>query len=144
METPAASKKGKKIGLLVGLLVFAIAYYGTRQLFKTDVAAELKEAALELNRMAPMQVDAYSRLDSATSIGKTNFVYHYTMLGVDKGQVNLDTLNTYLRPNIIQTLKTSPELQSFREHRIRMDYRYYDQNGSFVTEISIAPEQYTP
>jgi hypothetical protein len=103
---------------------------------------ELKNAALELNKQTPMQIDEYSRLDSASTKGKTNFIYHYTLFDLEKSEVNLDTVNKYIRPSIIENVKNSPELKFYRDNEITMDYKYYDRNGVFVTEINVTPELY--
>ena len=76
MNKEEKSKKGKAIGIIVGMIAFALSYYGVQQLFKKDLESELKSAALELNKQTPMQVDQFSRLDSASTKGKTNFIYH--------------------------------------------------------------------
>jgi len=136
------SKKGKAIGIIVGMIAFALSYYGVQQLFKKDLESELKSAALELNKQTPMQVDQFSRLDSASTKGKTNFIYHYTLIDLEKSEVNLDTVNKYIRPNLIENIKSSPELKVYRDNNITMDYKYYDKSGVFVTKISVTPELY--
>ncbi|MEM0931374.1 MAG: hypothetical protein AAGJ12_02835 [Bacteroidota bacterium] len=142
MSKEDKSKKGKVIGTIVGIIAFALSFYGVQQLFKTDLEAELENVALELNKQTPMKIDEYSRLDSASSKGKTNFIYHYTLLGMEKSEVNLDTVNKYIRPSIIENVKTIPELKFYRDNKITMDYKYYDKNGVFVTKISVTPELY--
>lgn len=142
MNKEDKSKKGKTIGVIVGMIFFALAYYGAQQLFKKDLESELKKAALELNKQAPMKIDQFSRLDSASTIGKTNFIYYYTLTEIEKSEVNLDTVNKYIRPNIIENVKNSPELKVYRDNNITMDYKYYDKNGKFATEISVTPELY--
>lgn len=136
------SKKGTIVGYGVGAIFFALFFYGTQQLFKPDLEAELKEVALYLNKQTPMQIDVYLRLDSAGSKGKTNFIYYYTLFDMEKSEVNLDTMNKYLRPGIIENIKNSPELKIYRDNNITMDYKYYDKNREFVTEISVTPELY--
>nr|WP_297912547.1 hypothetical protein [uncultured Allomuricauda sp.] len=142
MSKEDKSKKGKMIGTIVGMIAFALSFYGVQQLFKTDLEAELENVALELNKQTPMKIDEYSRLDSASSKGKTNFIYHYTLLGMEKSEVHLDTVNKYIRPSIIENVKTIPELKFYRDNKITMDYKYYDKNGVFVTKNSVTPELY--
>lgn len=142
MNKEEKSKKGKAIGAIVGTIAFALSYFGVQQLFKKDLESELKNAALELNKQAPIQIDQFSRLDSASTKGKTNFIYHYTLFDLEKSEVNLDTVNKYIRPNLIENIKNSPELKVYRDNNITMDYEYYDKNGAFVTKISVTPELY--
>lgn len=136
------TKKGKAIRIIAGIAVFAFTYYGVQQLFKKDLETELKNAAKELNQQAPIQIDEYTRLDSASAQGKTNFTYYYSLFNLEKSEVNIDTVNKYVRPSVIETVKNTPELKVFRDNSIIMDYKYYDKNGVFVTEISVTPEIY--
>ncbi len=142
MNDTTSTKKGKLISLVVGAIAFAISFFGIQQLLKKDFAEELKKAAIEVNKQVPMQVDPYTRLDSASAKGKTNFIYYYTLIDLDKTEVNLDTVNKYVRPTIIEGVKTSPDLKVFRDNNIIMDYKYYDKKGVFVTEISVTPAMY--
>ena len=135
--------KGKTVGIVVGIIAAVFSYYTAQKLFfKKDLESELKSAALELNKQTPFQIDQYSRLDSASTKGKTNFIYYYTLIELEKSEVNLDTVNKYMRPNIIENVKNSPDLKIYRDNNITMDYKYYDKNGNFVTEISVSPELY--
>ena len=134
--------KGKKFGVIIGLIAFAITFAGVKYLLKKDIASELKKGAIELNKISPQQIDNYTRLDSASSIGKTNFIYHYTLLQVQKSEIHKDTLRKYAEPDILKGVKEEPSLKIFRENNIIMDYNYYDKNGDFVLKISITPEMY--
>ena len=142
-EENQKTKKGKTVGIVVGIIAAVFSYYTAQKLFfKKDLESELKNAALELNKQTPLEIDQYSRLDSASAKGKTNFIYYYTLIELEKSEVNLDTVNKYMRPNIIENVKNSPDLKIYRDNNITMDYKYYDKNGNFVTEISVSPELY--
>ncbi|MGX1927768.1 hypothetical protein [Flagellimonas sp. 2504JD4-2] len=142
MSKEEKSKKGKVIGTIVGIVAFAISYYGVQQLFKKDFETELKKAAVELNQQTPMQIDQFTRLDSAGTKGKTNFTYYYTLVEMEKSEVNLDTVNKYIRPDIIENVKKNPDLKIFRDNGVTMDYKYFDKKGEFALEISVTPELY--
>ncbi|SFI75312.1 hypothetical protein [Olleya namhaensis] len=142
MTEDKPKKKSNIIGITVGVIAFLISFYAVKQLFKKDIATELKNVAIEMNKSTPIAIDQYTRLDSASSKGKTNFIYHYTLLDMTKSEVNMDTANKYIRPNIIESVKNSPELQTYRDNNITLDYKYYDKNGAFTMEISVTPELY--
>lgn len=142
MNKEIKPKKGKTLGIIVGAIAFILAYFGTKQLFKTDLESNLQKAARELNEQTPVQMDQYTRLDSASAKGTTNFIYYYSLIDIEKSEVNLDTVNKYIRSGIIENVKTSPELKVYRDHNITMDYIYYDKNGDLVTKISVTPELY--
>lgn len=102
------TKKGRTIQIIVAIIAAVFTYYITQKLFiKKDLASELKTIALEMNKKTPIQIDQFSRLDSASSKGKTNFIYHYTLIDIEKSEVNVDTVNKYIRTNIIEKVKNS-------------------------------------
>ena len=137
------TKKGLITQIIVGITAALCSYYFTQKLFtKKDLLTELKTAALEVNKITPMQIDQFSRLDSASTKGKTNFIYHYTLIDIDKSEVNIDTVNKYIRTDIIDNVKNSSELETFKDNNVTIDYRYYDKNGEFTLEISVTPEIY--
>ena len=136
------SKKGNILGFAVGAIAFALTYYGVQQIFKPDMEKELKKVAVEINKQSPIQVDQLTRLDSASSKGKTNLIYYYTLLETERSEVNFDTVNKYIRSGIIESLKINPDVKVFRDNNITLDYNYFDRNGEFVTEISVTPEMY--
>lgn len=142
MEQNKPTKKGKMMGMIVGAIAFAISFYVVQQFFKSDLELDLKKVATEFNKKGPQQIDQFTRLDSVSSIGKTNFVYYYTLIDMEKSEVNLDTVNKYVRPSIIENIKNSPELKIYRDNNITMDYKYYDRNGAFVLDIAVTPELY--
>ena len=107
MEQKEKNKKGKIIQILVGSITFIIAYFAVQQFFKKDIEIELRNAASELNKQTPMQIDQFSKLDSVSNRGKTNFIYYFTLIDLEKSEVNLDTVNKYIKPNIIENIKAN-------------------------------------
>lgn len=135
--------KAQLTGRVVGAVVFVLTSYGVQQLFfKKDMEKELKKVVLEVNKNVPMAVDEYTQLDSASSIGKANLTYYFSLFDLDKSEVNLDTVNKYLRPSIIENVKNNPDVKILRDNNITLDYLYYDKNGVFVLEISVGPDLY--
>lgn len=141
-QSTKTGKKSTVVGMIAGIIAFIIAYYGVQLLFKEDVGSELKKGAATLNQQTPMQIDAFTRLDSAAAKGKTHFIYYYTLVQVEKSEVNLDTVQKYIRPTLIKGVANSADLKPYRDLNITFDYRYYDKRGDFVTEISVTPELY--
>ena len=89
-------KNSKTIGIVVGVISAVFSYYAVQKIFfKKDVASEIQTAALELNKQTPILIDEFSRLDSASTKGKTNFMYYYSLIGIEKAEVNIDTINKY-------------------------------------------------
>jgi hypothetical protein len=142
MMTQSTSKKRQGIRVIVGMIALVLAFYGVQQFFKTDIEAELARVALELNKRSPIQFDEFTRLDSASAQGATNFSYYYTLTKVDKKEVHSDSVQAFLKPTLIHNIKYNPELKVYRDHEITMDYHYYGKNGDFIIKIAVTPELY--
>lgn len=136
------SLKSKIIPILVGAVAFILAYIGTQQLFKTDVESELKEATVTINRKLPMDLDELTRLDSTSYIGKTRIMYYYTLVTSLKSQVQIDTVNKYVRPGIISNVIENPEMKFYRDNDITLEYIYFDRDGEKVHTITVTPDLY--
>jgi hypothetical protein len=138
-------KKGntqKIIGVVAGIVFFAIAYYGVQQFFKPGFDKTLMEVASELNKTCPIMVDQDTRLDNAVALPGKIFQYNYTLVNYEKSQINIDTVRKYVQPNIVNTVRTNPDMKHFRDNKVTMDYHYKDKNGVFVLKISVTPDQY--
>jgi hypothetical protein len=143
MEETIEKRKTQKILRTVAFIItFAVSYFAVQYFFFNEgsIEEQMKDAAVEINNISPKMVDEYSRLDSASTADKT-FKYHYTLM-MTKEEVNVDVLKKFLRPEIIENVRNSPELKIFRNHEITMSYNYYDKNGEFVTNIDVTPQFY--
>ena len=138
-------EKSKKTKIIIGVIAgisFGVFYFLGQQFFAPDIGTELKNAAIKLNKETPIQVDEYTRLDSASSKGITNFSYYYTLINLDKSEVSLKSVNENFKPGLIENVKTSPDLKIYRDNKITMEYIYFDKNGEFVINIAVTPEIY--
>lgn len=138
------SKREKAIQAVSFVITFVIAFFAVQYFFfdNKNLEEQLTDAAKEVNNISPKMIDEYSRLDSASTVGDQIFKYHYTLVDMSKTEVNKDTVEKYIRPGIIENVKTSPELQDFRDNKITMSYNYYDKYGEFVLNIDVSPEMY--
>lgn len=125
-------------------ITFVIAFLAVQYFFfdNKNLEEQLTDAAREVNNISPKMIDEYSRLDSASTVRDQIFKYHYTLVNMSKKEVNSDTVEKYIRPGIIENVKTSPDLKDFRDNNITMSYNYYDKNGDFVLNIDVTPDLY--
>ena len=145
MEKAEDKGKSKKIiGTIVGILAFGLSYVAVQQLFFKPVTFDkaMMEAASELNKTCPVMVDEETRLDNAMALPDNIFQYNYTLINLDKSQVNIDTVKKYIEPGLINNVKTNPDLKVYRENKVTMAYNYKDKNGVFILKINVTPELY--
>ncbi len=143
-QTVVKSNRKKIIGTIVGLVAFGLAYYGAQQLFKAPTFDKaMMQAASELNKSCPIMVDQDTRLDNALALPENIFQYNYTLVNLDKSEVNIDTVKKYVEPGLINNVKTNPDLKTYRDNKVTMAYNYRDKNGVFILKINVTPDQYT-
>ena len=144
---PPANKK--KIVVIIAavagfLIAYAIGHFAVQEIIKkiTGFDKQMTVMASEMNKRCPMMADEYTRLDNVVALPDNVFQYNYTLVNIQKSEVNIDTVKKYIEPRIINNVKTNPDLQSIRDHKVTMSYNYVDKNGVFVLKIAVTPDMY--
>lgn len=143
-QTDSKSKMKMTIGSIAGMLAFGLMYFMVQQLFFKPVSFDkaMMETASEINKACPVMIDQETRLDNAIALPGNVFQYNYTLVNMEKSEVNLDTVKKYVEPGLIDNVKTNPDLKIFRDNKVTMAYDYKDRNGEFVLRISVTPDLY--
>ena len=143
-HTDDNNKRKRIIGTIVGIITFALAYVGVQQIFFKPASFDktMMQAASELNKSCPIMVDQYTRLDNAAAMPNNTFQYNYTLVNLEKSEVNIDTVKKYVQPGLINNVKTNPDLKLFRDNKVTMAYNYRDKKGVFVLKITVTPDLY--
>lgn len=136
--------KRKYIGMIVGVIFFFITFFGTQQFFfkSGSIDKDMMNVASELNKSCPVNVDSETRLDNTIALPGKIFQYNYTLLNLDKSNADTISMKNYLEPNIINQLKTNPQMNFQREHKWTLNYLYKDKNGLFLLLIKVTPDKY--
>ena len=145
IKQPTTEKKSNKfIGIIAAIVAFVLSYWGVQQLFFKSPSLDkaIMMAASELNKTCPIMIDQDTRLDNAVALPDNAFQYNYTLINIERSQVNVDTLKKYIEPEIINSVKTSPDLKFYRDNKTTMVYYYRDRNGIFILKLYITPDKY--
>ena len=102
----------------------------------------MMEIASELNKTCPFMVDRETRFDNAIALPENIFQYNYSLVNAEKASVNSDEIRSHLEPNLINFVKTSPQMKIQREYKTTLNYYYKDKNGEYLFLISITPDKY--
>jgi hypothetical protein len=141
MKTESQNKTTiKTIAAIVAVL--AIAFISWQCSSSASFDKELIAASKELNKTCPTMIDEDSRLDSTSVLAGNIFQYNYTLVSASKDSVDVKAVTSTLEPTLINTVKTSPDLKEFRDHKVTMSYNYKDKDGAFLLNISVTPEKY--
>ncbi len=135
-------KKNLKIniGLALGLTVAILVQ---QYFFKPpSFDKQMMQMASELNKTCPVMVDAETRLDNAVALPEKTFQYNYTLVNMVKDSIDIVSIEEYLKPVILNTIKTNPDLKSFRDNNVIMSYNYKDKNSMHILKLTFTPDHY--
>ncbi len=138
------NRKKNLIGTIVGTAAFCLTYFAVQHIFFSPPSIDqvLMKTASEINKSCPIMVDQFTRLDNAVALSNDTFQYNYSIVNDEKAEINLDTAKKYIEPELLNRVKTDPDLKYFRDNKITMVYKYRDKNGVFVVKYTITPEMY--
>jgi hypothetical protein len=142
MKNPTRKKVSRKAiaGIILGI---GVAIAVKMLVFKTPShEAQLQQAASNLNKSCPMMIDPETRLDTVTIPEVRTFQYNYTLVNMEKASIDMEDLKNFLTPTIVENVKTSPQLQLFREQNTTLSYRYNDRDGAYLFDIVVTPDLY--
>jgi hypothetical protein len=131
-------KQGVQIGIFI--ITFVVAFFGTKWVmsqFKSS-HSELKNAAVELNKMCPKMIDPATRIDSAVAIDNS-LQYHYTLVAIDKAvsTIPLDEARQFCEKNAQTNLDTNPNMDFYRKNNVSLEYHYRDKKGKPLFQFTI-------
>lgn len=138
-----ASKRNKII-LLFCLMIVLTSAFAVKKLFYTDSAfdKQLKLLSTEINKTTPLLVDPNTRLDRTETKRGEVFLYHYTLVNMEKGNFEEEELKEFLRAQILNNIKNNPDLQYFKAHGAAMTYSYKDKNNAHLFDLTFTSDDY--
>ena len=129
------------LGIIVMIFISAVLKmaFQERPLSLND---DLIKAANEINKHAPIIIDSTMRFDNVNALSSNVFQYNYTLLTMDKSQVDTNVLKSSGKESMIQNMKANPNASIFKDNNIEIQVRYIDKNGIYITATSIYPNEY--
>lgn len=106
---------------------------------------ELKEAAINMNKLTPQILNDGIRLDSVSAEPNKVFKYNYTLIQDVKENVTEEEINTFkkeAKEGAVNAIKTSADMQEFRDNDVTLKYVYYDKNGKATADFSVTSAEY--
>jgi len=128
------------IGIIIGVgTFFAIQHF----LFRTpSYDKAMMKVASELNKSCPLMIDQETRLDNAIALPGNIFQYNYTLVNMEIALTDTLEMKNALEPNIVNFVKTNPQMKVQRDYKTTVNYYYKDKNGIFLFLISVTPDKY--
>ena len=147
IENSGSEKTSKKrniiisiIGLIAfGFLFFIIQYFSSE---KPTFDKVMIEYANEINKTCPSKVDEDIRLDNTMAMPNNKFKYNYTLINLEKQNIDSNEIKDLLEPTLINNIKSSPDFKIFRDNKTTLTFNFKDKNGQYVLEINVTPKNY--
>ena len=128
------------IGLIAfGFLFFIIQYFSSE---KPTFDKVMIEYANEINKTCPSKVDEDIRLDNTMAMPNNKFKYNYTLINLEKQNIDSNEIKDLLEPTLINNIKSSPDFKIFRDNKTTLTFNFKDKNGQYVLEINVTPKNY--
>lgn len=105
---------------------------------RSRLSATLQKTASEINATLPMMVDSETRLDTTLVLDET-FVYNYTLIHYNAGQITDKDINTFLATNILNKYCTTDN--SFAKMGVASNYNYYGNDAKLIGVVKVTPQQ---
>ena len=150
--TTRVNKHKGLVGAVFGIIFFALTVYAVQHFYSKVASINNFQAsafesvmnmtAMQLNQKCPMMVDEATRLDNVEVLPGTVFQYNYTLVSLDGADVSPDTLQKYIEPQIIENVRTNPEMLIYRQNKTTFVYQYRDKNSIPILKILITPDMY--
>ncbi len=103
---------------------------------------KLSEVATSINKTMPQVLDEYSEVDSLKAFYPDTLQYYCKLLHVNKTPESLSRIKQILETKMLNTVKTDPVFQPYRVNKIKIVYRYHDEQNVFLFSIFITPDKY--
>lgn len=130
------------IGIIVGLAVMVSIQQFVFKPSNTTLDKAMMQYAGEINKSCPVMIDSETRLDNVMAIPVNVFQYTYTLVNMEKSTVDTLQLKNSIEPNIVNFVKTNPQMKYVRDKNVTVNYYYKDKQGIYLFMVSVKPEQY--
>ncbi len=102
----------------------------------------LASATAFINDRCPEMVDEETRLDSVLLNQEDQLIYYYTLPNKVGSGINPSAFNAFLLTEIIDNVRSNPDLRMHRDSSITFVFNYRGRKGELISEFSVAPERY--
>ena len=141
--TPEEKKKKRNasIGAIIGVCIAMIVstlFTQNNHLSDKDLLKEVQYG----NKLCPIVVDEFIRIDSFSMPKSKTFMQHGTVIGIVKEEANLDTIRKYIEPGLLENTRTNSQLKPARNSKVTFIYSFNDMNGNVFYEYIVTPDMY--
>jgi len=104
-----------------------------------SVDDRVRDLADQINKQGKKMIDEVTRLEGVEALPNRTLLYKYTLIIKTSSEIPSDALNQIVRPNVVKTYNTLPEMKLFRDNGITITYQYRDKAGQLIGDLSVGP-----
>lgn len=108
---------------------------------ETGVDNVLVKMSSQINKKLPMAVDNDTRLDNVSAVPGRQFIYHYTLVGLNGADVSKDSFEMLFKPKLKSRLCESAEMKNFLKNGVTISYLYKGKDGQPIGGAKFAPSE---
>ncbi len=109
---------------------------------EAEFQKQLVQAAEAINKDCPMRIDSQTRLDNTRAAPGKTFIYNYTLVNYRREELDSTAIRAEMTPALINNIRTSREMATFRQNQVTLIYKYKDREGENFLQIMISPQDY--
>jgi hypothetical protein len=125
--------------VFVLVLMFLAQYYF---IGKKTIGDEITPLVTRYNKACPMMISDDIYMESVNSLPNNTVQYDFTLVRVDKENIDVKALKKSVESEILSASKTNPSLEAFRNNNSTVVYIYRDKNQKMLFQITLTPEMY--
>ncbi|WEK37189.1 MAG: hypothetical protein P0Y53_06725 [Candidatus Pseudobacter hemicellulosilyticus] len=135
-------KKSIVLRIVIFLVACAVIKEGLTIIFSpAPVSQQLDKVASNINKRCPLVVDSMITLTNCVATSDYRLHYNYQLTTLYKEDVDTVSMIFSARENMINILKTDPNLAVFKKHDISVSASYYDKTGVYVCGVAVLPQE---
>ena len=144
LQQPITSKKKFNLKGIIGIIIGVGTFFAIQHFFfgVPSYDKAMMQVASELNKTCPVMIDKETRFDNAIALPENIFQYNYTLVNMEMALTDTLAMKSVLEPNIVNFVKTNPQMKVQRDYKTTVNYYYKDKNGIFLFLISVTPDKY--
>jgi hypothetical protein len=127
-----------QIGIVV-IVISVAQYYFVKD---KSVGKELTALVIKYNAACPIMISNDIHMESVNVLPNNTVQYDFTLVHIQKEIVDVSALKTTIEKQIMDTSKTNPSLDAFRDNNSTVIYNYKDRDQKDLFKIVLTPEMY--
>jgi hypothetical protein len=109
---------------------------------RKTIFQKLSESAIRINKTLPQFTDEYTEVVFLKAAYPDTMQYYCKLFYVNKNLESKSRIKQIMEEKMLNTVRTDPVFQVYRENKVKIVYRFYDEQNVFLFSIFLTPDKY--